>query len=81
MTPAQIVSQRKAQVEASLAESIQQVLEDAAEKGGVTLSPVSVAGQVMPELVALCWHYLSSHPGFNTSGENVMGEEFISLPR
>ncbi len=81
MTPSQVIPRRKAQVESSLIGAIQQVLEDAAEKGGVTLSPVSVAGQVMPELVALCWHYLSSHPGFNTSGENVMGEEFISLPR
>lgn len=81
MTPSQVISQRKAQVEASLIGAIQLALEDAAEKGGVTLSPVAVAGQVMPELVALCWHYLSSHPGFNTCGQNAMGEEFISLPR
>lgn len=81
MTPSQVISQRKAQVMLNLTDAIQKTLEEAAEAGGVTITPVDLAGIVLPELVALCWHMLSSHSGFNTCGENVMGEEFISLPR
>lgn len=71
---------RRTQVHVSLTEAIQQVLDKAVAKGDVTLSPVAVAGQVMPELVSVCWHYLSAHPSFSVCGENIMGEEFVSLP-
>lgn len=71
---------RRTQVHVSLTEAIQQVLDKAVAEGDVTLSPVTVAGQVMPELVSVCWHYLSAHPSFSVCGENIMGEEFVSLP-
>lgn len=72
---------RRTQVHVSLTEAIQQVLDKAVAEGDATLSPVAVAGQVMPEFVALCWHYLSAHPSFSICGENAMGEEFICRPR
>jgi hypothetical protein len=81
MNTAEIIASRRRQLETSLTDSIQKVLEDAAEKGGETLSPVHVAGQVMPELVALCWHFLDAHKGFYHSSDSSLGEEFTSGPR
>ncbi len=81
MTDTNLSASRRKLFEQLLADGIRKVLEDAAEKGGVTLTPVAVAGQVMPELVALCWHFLDSHKGFHQNGENAMGEQFLSQPR